>query len=57
MKNSNYILKVTNAKKAEIKKALKDAGIEVRALTEVYSEEIKEEESKQEDAKEKTNGQ
>ncbi len=57
MKHSNYILKVTNAKKAEIRKALKDAGIEVRALTEVYSEEIKEEESEQKDAKEKTNRQ
>jgi|GEM_PF-418588 len=56
MKNSNYILKVTNAKKAEIRKALKNAGIEVRALTEIYSEEIKEEETGQEDAKEKTTG-
>lgn len=39
MKYQNFMLKVVDAKKAEIRKALKDAGIEVRALTEVYSEE------------------
>ncbi|MEA2102465.1 MAG: hypothetical protein U9P80_07810 [Thermodesulfobacteriota bacterium] len=40
MKNQSFMLKVTDAKKAQIKKALKDAGIEVRSLMEVYSEEI-----------------
>jgi len=39
MKYQSFMLKVVDAKKAEIRKALKDAGIEVRALTEVYSEE------------------
>ena len=34
----NFILKVTDAKLAEIKKALKSQGLEVLALTEVYSE-------------------
>jgi hypothetical protein len=40
MKQTNYILKVIDAKKPDIRKALKDAGIEVKALTEVYSEDI-----------------
>jgi len=34
------MLKVVDAKKADIRKALKDAGIEVRSITEVYSEEV-----------------
>jgi len=47
MKNSNYILKVSDAKKAEVRKALRDAGIKVRALTEIHSEEIKEEDDRE----------
>jgi hypothetical protein len=39
VKHQNYILKVTDARKADIRKALKDAGIVVRAITEIYSEE------------------
>ncbi len=38
MKNRNYMLKVVDAKKADIRKALKEAGIEVRSITEIYSE-------------------
>ncbi|HNY66034.1 MAG TPA: hypothetical protein PKM41_11400 [Deltaproteobacteria bacterium] len=38
MKLQSYILKVTDAKKADIRKALKEAGIEVRAITEIYTE-------------------
>jgi len=52
MKHQNFMLKVVDAKKAEIRKVLKDAGIEVRSLTEVYSEEISEE-GKEEDNAEK----
>ena len=40
MKQINYILKVIDAKKPKIRKALKDAGIEVKALTEVHSEDV-----------------
>jgi hypothetical protein len=52
VKLQNYILKVTDAKKADIRKALKDAGIEVRAITEIYSEEAEE----GNDAKKKDDG-
>lgn len=38
VKLQSYILKVTDAKKADIRKALKEAGIEVRAITEIYTE-------------------
>ena len=34
----NYILKTTNTKAGQIKKALSDAGIEVRSIVEVYRE-------------------
>ena len=43
VKHQNYILKVTDARKADIRKALKEAGIDVRAITEIYSEEAGEE--------------
>jgi hypothetical protein len=43
---------VTDAKKADIRKALKDAGIEVRAITEIYSEDVEE----GNDAKKKDDG-
>jgi hypothetical protein len=36
----SYILKVVDAKPAEIRKALEQAGIKVRGLTEIYKEEI-----------------
>lgn len=32
----NFILKVTDAKAADIQKALKDAGVNVRSIQEVY---------------------
>ncbi len=56
MKNQNYVLKVVDAKKADIKKALKEAGIEVRAITEVYSEEVADEGKEGGDAEKKNNG-
>jgi hypothetical protein len=56
MKHQNYVLKVVDAKKTDIKKALKDAGIEVRAITEVYSEEVPGQGKEGEDAEKKSNG-
>jgi predicted xylose isomerase-like sugar epimerase len=56
MKNQNYILKVTDAKKAEIKKALSDAGIKVRSIAEIYSEDITEEKGRGEDAEKEDKG-
>jgi hypothetical protein len=38
----NYILKVVDAKPAEIRKALEQAGIRVRGLAEIHKEEIAE---------------
>jgi len=40
MKNSNFIVKVSDAKKMQIKKALEEAGITVRGVQEIFSEEI-----------------
>ncbi len=37
--NINYMLKVEDAKAADVKKALKEAGIEVRSLQELHKEE------------------
>ncbi|MCD6327638.1 hypothetical protein J7M28_08805 [bacterium] len=34
----NFILKTTDAKAGQVKKALTEAGIEVRAVVEVYRE-------------------
>lgn len=56
MKHQNFMLKVSDAKKADIRKALKDAGIEVRSLVEVYTEEIEEKGSEGQDAEEKSDG-
>ena len=56
MKHQNFMLKVVDAKKAEIRKVLKDAGIEVRSLTEVYSEEIGGEAKEEDDAEKKDKG-
>jgi len=43
----NFIVKTKNAKESEIKKALKDAGIEVISVATVYKEKI--EDSKKEE--------
>jgi hypothetical protein len=39
--NSNFILKVTDAKLSDIQKALQTAGIQVRSIIEVFREEEK----------------
>lgn len=41
MTNINYVLKVKDAKAADIQKALQQAGIQVRSITEVHKEEEK----------------
>lgn len=41
MMNSNFIVKVTDAKLADIQKALQAAGIKVRSVIEVFKEEDK----------------
>ncbi len=48
MTNSNFILKVTDAKLKDIQKALQNAGINVRSIIEVFREEEKSEEDKKE---------
>lgn len=53
MKHQNYIVKVIDAKKTEIKKALADAGIKVRSITEIYSEDVAEEKGEGDDAEKK----
>jgi hypothetical protein len=47
MTNSNYMLKVGDAKLTDIQKALQAAGIKVRSIIEVFKEEEKSEESVQ----------
>ena len=37
--NSNYIVKVTDAKLMDVQKALEQAGIKVRSIIEVFKEE------------------
>lgn len=37
--NSNFIVKVTDAKLPDIQKALEQAGIKVRSVVEVFKEE------------------
>ncbi len=44
--NSNFMLKVEDAKLPDVQKALKEAGIKVRSIIEVYKEEGKQEEAK-----------
>lgn len=46
MTNSNFILKVTDAKLTDIQKALQAAGIKVRSVIEVFKEEDKPQEEK-----------
>ena len=44
--NSNFMLKVEDAKLPDIQKALQQAGIKIRSLIEVFKEEAKKEEAK-----------
>jgi hypothetical protein len=37
---SNYVLKVTDAKLTDVQKALEQAGIKVRSIVEVFKEEV-----------------
>lgn len=53
MKHQNFILKVVDAKKADIRKALKDAGIEVRSISEVFSEDVEGTKKEGDDAEKK----
>jgi hypothetical protein len=48
MTNSNFVVKVTDAKLADIQKALQAAGIKVRSIIEVFKEEDKSQEEKKE---------
>ena len=47
MTNSNFIVKVSDAKLADIQKALQSAGIKVRSIIEVFKEDKPEEEKKE----------
>ena len=49
---SNYMVKVTDAKMSEVKKALEAAGIEVRSILQVHKEESGEQEAVQDSDKE-----
>ncbi len=44
--NSNFMLKVEDAKLPDIQKALQQAGVKVRSIIEVHKEEQKKEEAK-----------
>ena len=44
--NSNFMLKVEDAKLPDIQKALQQAGIKVRSIIEVFKEETKKEDTK-----------
>ncbi len=46
--NSNFILKVEDAKLPDIQKALKQAGIRIRSIIEIFKEETGEETKKDE---------
>lgn len=39
--NFNYMVKVTDAKLADVQKALQQAGIQIRSILEVFKEEEK----------------
>ena len=43
--NSNFIVKVEDAKLPDVQKALQQAGIKVRSIIEIFKEEIKKEEA------------
>lgn len=42
--NSNFVVKVEDAKLPDVQKALQQAGIKVRSIIEVFKEETKQEE-------------
>lgn len=48
MTNSNFIVKVTDAKLADLQKALQVSGIKVRSIIEVFKEEVKSREEEKE---------
>ncbi len=48
--NTNYLVKVTDAKMPEVRKALQEAGIEVRSIIQLHKEETGAEEEKAEAA-------
>jgi len=43
--NSNFVLKVEDAKLPDVQKALQQAGIKVRSIIEIFKEEVKKEEA------------
>ena len=43
--NSNFMVKVEDAKLPDVQKALQQAGIKVRSIIEIYKEEVKKEET------------
>jgi hypothetical protein len=45
--NSNFIVKVTDAKVIDIQKALQSAGITVRSVIEVFKENVSEKQEKE----------
>jgi len=44
--NSNFMLKVEDAKLPDVQKALQQAGIKVRSIIELFKEEVSKEEAK-----------
>jgi len=44
--NSNFMVKVEDAKLPDVQKALQQAGITVRSIIEIFKEEIKKEETR-----------
>jgi len=43
--NSNFMLKVEDAKLPDVQKALQQAGIKIRSIIEIFREEVKKEEA------------
>jgi len=43
--NSNFMLKVEDAKLPDVQKALQQAGIKVRSIIEIFKEDVKKEEA------------
>lgn len=54
MTNSNFLVKVTDAKLPDVRKALQGAGIEVRSIILVHKEEVENEASVETQAEEST---
>ena len=44
--NSNFMLKVEDAKLPDVQKALQQAGIKIRSIIEIFKEEVKKEEAR-----------